>query len=390
MSSGSRLSVCCLTDDTTQRTAATLALLRPVADEIVLAVDARVPSGSLRFYRGLVDRLVRYEYAPPIERALAWLHAQCSGDWILRIDSDEVPSAPLLDTLPELVRARDVHQFPVPRRWLMGDPGHWLDEHPWSPDYSFRLVRNDPATLWFPGVQHSSAYPARPARYLEFPLYHLDCLLRGYDERAAKVARYDENPVVAADGSTADALFYLPEDHATLPPAIVPSEDASLIEAVIEAAQRTRQADTEKPIDLPEAGRREIDAHWDERSVCEDAYKATLRLIEQDRRMRAGERREFHFRIHNQGSETWPFGPHRRPEVTVCYRWLLADGTVLVPEGLHSPLTADLRPDTSDVVPATLDAPESPGRYLLEADLVHNRTRWFGAATREMFTCLPR
>jgi len=385
MSSPTRLSVCCLTDDTTSRTAAILALLRPVADEIVVAVDARVPTNKLGAYAVLSDVLLRYEYAPPIERAFAWLHGECSGDWILRIDSDEVPSAALIDALPGLVQMRDVHQFPLPRRWLFGDACHWLDEAPWSPDYSFRLVRNDPATLWFPGVQHSSAYPVRPARYLEFPLYHLDCLLRSYEERHAKVTRYDENPVVKAEGAISDAVFYLPEDHATLSAAVVPPEDVSLIEPVLIEAIRSQ------PEDHPElsvlvADRGEIDAHWEERSVDKGAYKATLRLLERDCRMHVGERRVFHFRVHNQGSETWPFGPHRHPEITVCYRWLRPNGTVVVPEGLHSPLTAYLRPNTSDVVPATLDAPDAPGRYLLQADLVHNRTSWFGVTTREAFT----
>lgn len=386
MSSPTGLSVCCLTDDATWRTATILALLRPVAGEIVVAVDARVPADALRCYEGLADKILRYEYAPPIERAFAWLHAQCSGEWIFRIDSDEVPSAELIEAIPDLIKARDVHQFPIPRRWLIGDARHWLDEAPWWPDYSFRLVRNDPATLWFPGVQHSSAHPARPARYLEFSIYHLDCILRGYEERAAKVTRYDENPVITADGAIADSVFYLPEDHATLSPAVVPEEDAALIGSVITAAARPGHVESGGAMDVPVAGRSEIDAYWDERPVMDDAYKATLRLVERDRRMRVGERRVFYFRVHNQGPETWPFGPHRHPEITVCYRWLRADGSVIVPEGLHSPLTACLRPDTSDIVPATLDAPETPGRYVLEADLVHNRTRWFGVTAQEPFT----
>lgn len=387
MLSPKTLSVCCLTDDTTPRTAAILSLLRPVAGEIVVAVDSRAPFNALRTYGGLADRVLRYEYAPPLPRAFAWLHAQCSGDWILQIASDEVPSASLLDALPDLIQARDVHQFPMPRRWLFGDTHHWLDEAPWWPDYSFRLVRNDPATLWFPGVQHAGLYPARPARYVEFPLYHLDCLLRDYEGRAAKVALYGQVP--SAAGAIADSIFYLPEDHATLPSAVVPAEDAVLIESVVAAGDGKGHDTLDGAMDVPVAGRREIDAYWDERQVSEDAYKATLRLIERDRRMRVGERRVFYFRVHNQGPETWPFGPLRHPEITVCYCWLRPDGTVAVNEGLHSPLTAYLRPDTSDVVPATLDAPDVPGRYVLEADLVHNRSRWFGVVTRESFTVDP-
>ena len=53
------LSVCCLTDDQTERTATMLALLRNLSDEIVVAVDSRVPVelvGTL--YGGIADRLL--------------------------------------------------------------------------------------------------------------------------------------------------------------------------------------------------------------------------------------------------------------------------------------------------------------------------------------------
>jgi hypothetical protein len=42
-----KLSVCCLTRDQPSMVAATLALFRPVADEIVVAVDSRVDPGTL-------------------------------------------------------------------------------------------------------------------------------------------------------------------------------------------------------------------------------------------------------------------------------------------------------------------------------------------------------
>jgi hypothetical protein len=56
---------------------------------------------------------------------------------------------------------------------------------------------------------------------------------------------------------------------------------------------------------------------------------------------------------------------------------------------LHSPLTADLHPGTTDIVPATVDAPEASGRYILEFDLVNDRTEWFGSTVREEFEILP-
>ena len=111
------LSVCCLTGDPGPRVAALLAPLREVADEIVVAADSRAGQDDLDAYAAACDRLLRIEYQL-YERHLAWLHAQCRGDWILRIDGDECSRRRWWRQLPELIRRRDVHQYVMPRRWL--------------------------------------------------------------------------------------------------------------------------------------------------------------------------------------------------------------------------------------------------------------------------------
>ena len=79
-----------------------------IADEIVVAVDVSGGEQDLTPLGAVADRLLQIELDAFPEQALAWLHAQCSADWILRIDDDEVLSASLLEQLPELTRARDV------------------------------------------------------------------------------------------------------------------------------------------------------------------------------------------------------------------------------------------------------------------------------------------
>jgi hypothetical protein len=136
------LSVCCLTGDPGPRVTAVLAPLRAVADEIVIAADARADQKRLEQYAAAADRLLRVEFSY-LERHLAWLHKQCSGDWIFRIDADEVASPSLVERLPELIADCGVQQYWFPRRWLYPEESHWLEEVPWWPDYQNRLVRND-------------------------------------------------------------------------------------------------------------------------------------------------------------------------------------------------------------------------------------------------------
>src|SRR5437868_9423972 len=126
------LSVCCVTADPGARVAAVLGPLREVADEIVVAVDSRLDPDRLGRYAEIADRLFRYEYAPPNDRVLGWIHAQCSGDWVFRLDGDEALSSAAVKRLPELIAARDVFQYWFQCRWLYPDSRHWLDQPPWS------------------------------------------------------------------------------------------------------------------------------------------------------------------------------------------------------------------------------------------------------------------
>ena len=134
-----------LTNGPVDRVATTLSMLRPMADEIVIAVDESSCAGDL----GPILELAATAYSifvGPVgaERVLNWLHQQCSSDWVMRIDSDEVPSASLLAALPDLVQRRDTSQYVFPRRWCYPDPYHWLDDRLWAHDWQRRLTRNIP------------------------------------------------------------------------------------------------------------------------------------------------------------------------------------------------------------------------------------------------------
>jgi hypothetical protein len=204
------LSVLCLTHFPAAQVTALLRQLRPVADEIVLGVDSRLGEAEAAKYWAAADRLMRYEFVDNAQRAMAWAHSQCRGEWVLRLDGDEVVRPALLSALPRLVARRDVLQYYVLRRWLFPDANGWLNELPWFPDYQNWLVRND-ATLWFDGRAHTSAYETLPARYLEEPIYHLNLLLMTGAERIAKMEIYEGRRAgLLAPGGGSVNRFYLP------------------------------------------------------------------------------------------------------------------------------------------------------------------------------------
>ena len=312
------LSVCCITRDGSPSVIELLEQLREVADEVFVAVDSRAEVTSLGPLVGLVDQLTRFEFAPPFERSLAWAHAQCHGDWILRIDSDEVASPSLVSALRELIQANDVTHYYIPRRWLYPDATRWIDEFPWSSDYQIRLVRNDPAFLWFEGVVHSGSRLNGPSRYLEWPIYHLDCAVSSEESRAAKVASYRADPI--RPEGLGPEFFYLPERYVTKSPRPVPYADIDAITRVVRA-QPVEQGSVPMYAALSVTRRAEINRHWDRRALPPEAYRGALAMLEPEIQIPAGWRRDVHLRVINLGSEMWPGGADRYPLIRIGYRW---------------------------------------------------------------------
>lgn len=340
------LSICCLTNAPSGRLASILEQLRPVADEIVLGADSSVGAARHHEYSSIADTVlpVDFQFA---ERHLGWLAEQCSGDWILRVDDDEVPSRELIERLPWLT-AQQVEQYWVPRRWLYPTPNSWLDELPWWPDPHNRLVRRN-ADLHFSGVLHRGAEPVMPARFLEWPIYHLECILKDRPSREAKVARIEamRPGLTAPGGGPLNEVYYLPELHARRPPRPVPPEDQAAIAQVLRPPE----------------------------------YAAIITPVERDHRFQPGERRAVHFDVHNTSSMRWlPDG-----EIRLSYRWVGRAG-----EGDRTPFIAPVAPGDSAIIPLTVTAPPEPGRLELEVDLVHEHVHWFERAVRVDAVVEPR
>lgn len=369
------LSVLCPTRDPGPRVRAILEPLREVADEILVAADSRVDPDQLGEHAAVADRLLRFEVGAP-NSALAWLHEQCRGDWVLTIAGDEVASAALIQALAELTASRRALQVWLPMRWVFPDQRHWLAEWPWCPDFHNRLVRND-GSLRFPGLKHTHAAPVLPARWTEASLYHLDLVLTSTDERRGKVDRYDVQTegLTLPGGADLNATYYLPELHASLPAEAVPSEDHELIGRVMSAA-----SGGSPPPEATEVARQDdISRLWAARTFDAHGYRAQLEWFEPMRRLRLRPDEEvgIHLRVTNGGTERWPWGLDASPQVRLGHRVLSASGEPLS-EGPRAPLPHELRPGERCIAPVVIRAPGRRGRYRVSVDLVHDPIRWFG------------
>lgn len=226
------------TDGPTALVGAGLRQIRPVAHEIVVAVDERVPIEQLGPIQAAADRVVRAEFVPPLEANLRWLHSLATGDWILRLDGDDLASTALVRRLATPGWDVGITHAYVQYRWLWGGDDRMLDQAPWWPDPALRLIRNLPGIAAFPQGAHEVAQVAGAARFWDEPLYHLDLLVTDEASRAAKATAYElQSPGKRTDrGWSVSTTYYLPE-RLDPPPrtSLLPDADAAVVAAALSA-----------------------------------------------------------------------------------------------------------------------------------------------------------
>jgi hypothetical protein len=370
------LSVCCATRDPGPQVYAGLAPLRAVADEIVIVADDRTTAEDLAWYAACADRLFTFEFVDAVERIRSWMYAHCSCEWILLMDGDECASPDLIARLPELTAQRLINQFCVPRRWLYPDRDHWLDEAPWWPDVSNRLVRNDGA-LFSLDINHTNPLRVDPIGFLEEPIYHFATLLP-LDQRQAKIERHRITTAelrIAGGSRLVNETYYLPEQTSKRPPARVPDADREAIARFINANMALPPARASEVVHAP---LEETDRFFAGRTFDPGGYRVRLELRERDLRIPRGELRYMFVRVTNEGTERWPWGLERPPHVHLAYQlWDRASQQWVDPE-VTTPLPHSFEPGTRALVSVTIIAPEQPGTYRVRVDMRHAGHRWFG------------
>jgi hypothetical protein len=357
-----------------------LALLRPVVDEVVLGVDERSAERILGACGDLVDQAYTYEFQTTVEQYAAWLYHRCNGDWIFRIDDDEVPSPALLERLPELADDRRHSLILLPMRHLFRGYDRYIVSHPWHPDYHARLIRNVPGLWTFAGTPHRDVEALGERRRMpDAPLYHLHFAVPNTDARLA-VAHTREGMAagIMTEGYMVNAVS-LPELWTGVETAAVPEEDQPPIDRVVKPGPvPPGSAPAAEPTPPHDADRLLAN-----RSVLADAYDAEISVTDARRHLAAGTIAHLETQVRNLGGEHWPSAHQQEPLIRLAYRWLAADGeTVVEPEGLRTPFEGTVLPGERTVAMLAVRVPETPGRYVLEVDVVHELVRWFDRATR--------
>jgi hypothetical protein len=367
------LSVCTITDRHPDVVALALAPLRAAATEIVVALDHRAPIDGLDTLRAVADTIVRVEYESPLEVNLAWLHAQCNGDWVLRIDGDEVPSAALVRRLAAGGWDRDVTHAYVARRWVWPDAERYLTGFPWTPDPQLRLVRNDPALIRFPTKEHELPTVAGPARFLDEALYHLDTVVDPESNRRRKAAMYEQRApgIRTEDGRPQNLGFYVPES-ATPTPATgpIPDEDRAVVASVVAAFDRGERGEPSLDGVVTIASRRPAPPTPGGASV-ELVHLGPARWLQQ-------QTATVTVAVTNDGDQTWD--PNEPNPVRIGGRLLGPDGSVRIGE-LRADLPCRVPPGGRELVRLAVGLLPTLGEHRLVVGAVREHVAWFDAET---------
>ncbi|MGD9145519.1 MAG: discoidin domain-containing protein [Anaerolineae bacterium] len=104
-------------------------------------------------------------------------------------------------------------------------------------------------------------------------------------------------------------------------------------------------------------------------------YRAAWLSVDAPTQGTAGTTVTFPVRVLNEGAFTWP-STGERP-VNLTYKWLNANGQVVVADGLRTPLPRDVEPLGQVLLDARVQYPAAPGQYVLQMDMVHEFVVWF-------------
>lgn len=199
-----------LTDRLTAESAGWFSEVREIVDELVIFVDTEHASEETHgFARQLTRHVHELKGQGYVEAHLEQMVGACSGEWILRLDSDEqLAHGWMAGAWRDLLRGETTH-FICPRRWIH-PAGGFIDSAPWWPDWQVRLFRNEPGQLTFPQEIHEPIIVSGPGQHLfHLGIDHHALRLTTRAQREEKVRHYTRLRPEKALGH-----YYLFEDAA--------------------------------------------------------------------------------------------------------------------------------------------------------------------------------
>ncbi|MGI8838505.1 MAG: NBR1-Ig-like domain-containing protein [Pyrinomonadaceae bacterium] len=118
---------------------------------------------------------------------------------------------------------------------------------------------------------------------------------------------------------------------------------------------------------------------WMNAAFPDSDYREQISALNAPASMRAGEKLVLRFRVKNLGYSAWPAIGNKegRFQVNIGNRWIKTTSKEVNELDGRTGMPADLQPGNEVELSLTVKAPEEPGDYILEIDMVHEGVTWF-------------
>jgi Glycosyl transferase family 2 len=374
------LSLCVVTKDSAAYIEKLLRVGKLFADELVVAVDESSSDSTEAVCAKYADRLFRLEPIGYVERALAWLNGQCRGDWILRLDDDELPSLGLVNALPQLTSDREMTHYFLPIRTVINAQSpRWIGERPWWPRWQLRLFRNISSIVQAPERLHTNYVVQGAGRYVdEGALYHLDLIYHTDSQRQEKVERYE-----SLSPGNSQPSYYLVENKPALltfpfPPNDPPIDDAKGRLWRMPLQELRRRAGSRGPRHAQCVSLEELrQASLQNCQYTPEVFRGALTCLGCPPTMHVGQACPIEVDVLNESPVVWTLPTVGVPNVQVTYHWLHPSGDTYEFLGLQTPVPHTLRPGETTKLVVWVLPPTEPGLYRLQWDLLIEQVAWF-------------
>jgi hypothetical protein len=325
-----------------------------LVDEIVMGVDAGSRDDTLEIARSGADVVFRFEHVGPPVRARLLPLRHATGDWILSLDEDEGLDDRFGPLLCGLVADPRYSHYWFPRQWLVDlSPPAYLHAAPWFPDWQLRLFRNQPARVWHNGRVHSGyRVMGTGCREDRTAILHYEPLALTAGEREAKVAYYRAH---GGEGRSDDA-YQSTAGWERRPLTARPAASAAERRARAGRLVAKVAAVPEAPVTPPWGAALEV--RMPETAGCRRMVVADVTA-------------------HNTGRLEWAPPGGGWPQLHLSHHLLSAAGAPVRWDGERIPMPRVVAPGERARFLFTFRAPEEPGSYLLEWDLVSEGECWF-------------
>lgn len=289
-----------------------------------------------------------------------------SGDWHLMLDDDEEMDERFPDLLPHLINDHRYTHYYFPSKCIASTtPLTYFCGPPWYPDWHLRLFRNKRELVWHtPKVHHEFLVQGPGCHETRTAVLHYERVVRTDEERQAKLQRYRAHGAVpyndiyyVAEGAPRRKLesFPIVADSNSTDGVPGNTRRCRVIEGVQAVAHRS---------EFPPWGVR-LELHMPRALISGQEICIEVNAV-------------------NSGSLAWYPRTSSSRLLDLSYHLRNRAGDITKWDGERTPVGGIVAPGQAATFLALFKAPQEPGQYLVEWDIVSEGECWFaecGSAT---------